>query len=162
MKNIKLLSIIILTLIVLTGCSKKPASMKDFANLMKDKNISIYDVTDIYGYAKKAYKTNSEDYQVLFVESKNLKDMQGVFLDEVKNIYGFSGIATKSSDIEDIDKDSSEIQPNVQSGKSWGRVEIETEDNYYYVSYIDKTMLLIIGNKDNADMLKEIKNAMKY
>ena len=78
-----------------------------------------------------------------------------MFIDEAKNVYAKAGI--------DEDSDSNKkITKTTASGKNWSSVEITNEYSYYYLAYIDNTILYLEGNIDQKDLLIKVKDAIKY
>ena len=159
MKKTKIILLLLIFILVLTGCTKKSSTCEKFASALKEQGYEVYDYTQGYGYANKAYQSSSDDYMALFVEGKNLKDIQGIFIDEVKNIYGLAGVKTKEEQEQSEDKGPI---PIVKGGDSWESVEVTTDNSFYYISYINDTLLYIKSNTDNEAKFRKIIDTIKY
>ena len=160
MKRIKLLTILLLSILIITGCTKKTSTCDEFNRLAREQGFEVVDYTKAYGYANKAYQTSNDSHLAFFVEGKKQKEVQGIFLDEVKNIYVAAGVKSKS-ERENSEEDQGP-EPIKNGGDSWGTVEITTDDTYYYISYIKNTMLYIKCNISEKDKFVHIKDTMKY
>ena len=138
--------VLLLTIVVLlTGCSKEkePISGESFNDIATEKKYEVTDVTNVYDYAKSAYLIKDDNYKVMFIEGKKIGDIQSTYSDEVTNIYSnIYSDNTRSND----------------KGEKWSYVELEDEDHYYYLCYINKTLVIVesdIDNKDNMISLLE-------
>jgi hypothetical protein len=169
----RLLLVGLMSVLLLTGCTHKPKTAEEFKKIANENGIEVYQNTVGLAYAKEAYQTNHEDYNVFFVVGKKAKVLQGVYLDEVVNIQGLAGVkpdtekttTNKNGELSiDITTKSNEpeIKPISKTGKNWSHVEIQGKDEYFYVSYIDDTMLYVRCKNEYKDTFKKIIDAMKY
>lgn len=161
MKKIKLLTILFITIIFFTGCSKNKTAItgEEFLTKASDLGFSLSDVTTSYGFSNKAYQTERDEYSILFIEGKKLSDITGMFVDEINNIYSESEmvgtLTSENSTTKKIDRVPSE-------GKNWKALEVNSGGYYYYVIYVDNTLLYLKGNSSHKDSLIKLKDAIKY
>lgn len=155
MKKLKFLVVILIGLIIVTGCNKKSKtalSSDDFLKICNEKNIKMYDAIGLYAFADKAYVTSEEKYEILYIIGKNQSDISGMYVDEVSNIY--SKYKT--------DDNNEDYKENVQSGNNWQTVEIQYKDKYVYIAIVDKTILEVHSDLVNKDLVRSLIDAMKY
>ena len=157
MKKYKLLTIILLCIMFLSGCSstKKSLSGEEFIQKCNEKGIIMSDYKAYYGFAKEAYQSNAKDYSILFVIGNKYSDITGMFVDEINNIYN-------ESDILAILNDNNKVDSMTNEGKNWKSLEINTESNYYYLIYIENTLLYLKGTQDKKELLLTLKDAISY
>lgn len=166
MKRLKLLTILFIGIIILTGCSKAKKSITavDFYNTADKAGLVLQDASNVYGLAKKAYQSTINDYQytIFFIEGNSISDMQNMFLDEAANIYSKTGLDKETETVEPGTLTTKGAKKSTGSGKNWKSLEVSTEDRYYYVTFIDNTLLYIESNNTNKDKLISIKDTIKY
>ena len=166
MKRFKLLTILFLGIIILSGCSttKKSISAQDFYNAADKEGIVVSNASSVYGLAKKAYQSavNDNRYTILFIEGDSISDMQNMFLDEASNIYNKTGLNKEAETVEPGTLTTKAAKKSIGDGKNWQSLEVTTDDRYYYVSYVDKTLLYIESDTSNKDKLIKIKDTIKY
>lgn len=139
--------LLVTMLVLLTGCSKEKEAISgaEFKKIVTENTYEVVDVTNIYDYAKSAYLIKDDNYKIMFIEGKKIGDIQSTYTDEVTNIY--SNIYSDNT-------------RNNDKGEKWSYVELEDEDHYYYLCYINKTLVIVesdIENKNNMiDLLKKI------
>jgi hypothetical protein len=166
MKKFKLLTILFIGIIFLTGCSKKKTSISadEFFNNADKQGIVVTDVTSLYGLAKKAYQTQPNDgkYKIIFIEGESLNDMQYMFFDEGKNIYEKAGIQDEYETKEVGQLTTKAPTKYIYNGKNWESLEVITDNNYYYLSFIDNTLLYMESDTENRDKMEKLKDTIKY
>lgn len=167
MKKIGLLTILFISVLLLSGCgnTKTKVSMDDFYKEASKLDIKLYDYTSSYGYANKAYQTESSDYQILFIDGKNRKDIHGIFFDEVGNVYSKAGLKEETTTDDPMAGELTTkpaVEKKVNGGSGWESVEVTTSNKYYYLIYVDNTYLYMEGNADNKDLLIKLKDSIKY
>lgn len=141
--------IVLLLVILLSGCSNEKTSITgdDFKKIVKDNKYEIIDVLNVYDYAKSAYLIKEDNYKIMFIEGKKLGDVQSTYTDEISNAY--SNIYSDNK----INKD---------KGEKWSYVELEDSDHYYYIIYINKTLLIVESNVDNKSEMINFINDLNY
>ena len=166
MKRFKLLTILLMSIIIFTGCSKtkKTITSNEFYETISKNGIVVSDVTQIYGSAEKAYQSqpNDNQYSILFIEGKSIGEIKDMFLDEGNNIYQKAGISDEAKTVEAGSLTTKAPNKNILSGKNWQSLEVTTESNYYYLIFVDNTLLYIESNLDNKDKLVKIKDTIHY
>ena len=167
MKKKLLLTILFIGAVLLTGCSKNKSkvSIDEFYKKASSEEIQLHDYTSSYGYAKKAYETESKEYDVLFAEGNNKTDIHGIFFDEARNIYRKLGIDSNTTTEEPIAGElttTAAYKKNINGGSGWETLEIITQDKYYYLAYVDDTYLYMEGNIDQKDKLIKLKDSINY
>lgn len=165
MKKIKLLTILIMCIIIVTGCSKskKEITASDFYNTAKDQGYLLGDVSSLYGLANKAYQTNKDsEISILFIEGKNETDMFNMLIDEAKNVYSKAGIQDEYPTAEAGQTTTKTPKKNVDKGKNYQSVEVTTNDRYYYLVYVGKTFFEIEGDISKKEDINKLIDTMKY
>ena len=156
MKKIGYILSIIICLIIFTGCSlnKPSVSGKDFYEKTRG-IVQLYDYSNYYGIAKTAYQTQETEYKVLYIEANNISDIKGMYIDEAKNIYDKAGIS-------DDEEANAKIVKKTLNGKNYSSLEVTNEINYYYLIYVDNTLLYMECTKDKKELLSKVKDAVNY
>lgn len=147
MKKIKLLLVCTLVLLA-SGCSKtrEAVSPEKFSNILTSHNYKLLDKTDTVDYAEAAYVVNSEAIEFAYINGKRKYDIEGLFIEECKNVLNDVG--------------SKEYDKDLGSGDNYAYLKITTDEKFYYVSWIDDTYLYIkapVGRQDDLEgVLKEL------
>jgi PBP1b-binding outer membrane lipoprotein LpoB len=166
MKRFKLLTILFIGIIILTGCSKtkKAATAQEFYDVADKNGIVVQDVSQLYGLADKAYQSSPNDnqYKLLFIQGKSMSDMQNMFLDEASNVYNKTGLSEEKETQEVGTLTTKAPKKFIASGKNWQSVEVSTDDYYYYIAYVDNTLIYIESTTSNKEKLIKIKDTIKY
>ena len=169
MKHIKIITVMILSLVILTGCKNKKARVDGptFNTLATSSGIGTTDVTSYYGYADRAYQSNHDKYKVLYIDFKDTGvDAQGIFLDQVNNMYGKAGVnenaTTTSGKTNVAELTTKAYKKDNDNGDNWVYVKIETDNGFYYIARVDDTMLYITNNIKKKKKKKKLISAMKY
>ena len=160
MKKIRVILIVLFGIILLTGCkmNKKSVDSTEFKSRMDKQSIAMMDVTDLYGISKKAYQTDKTEYKIIYVEGKRESDIKAMFIDEAKNVYSKANIIDEANN---GTTEANKYTKNTSSGNNWSAVEITTDVNYYYLTYIDNVLLYIEGNIDQKDTLIKVRDAVE-
>lgn len=162
MKKLRVLLIVLFGILILTGCTKKEAvKASDFAK-KAGSYVVLNNYTSYYGIAKEAYQTNNDQYKVIFIEAKNMSDIKGMYIDEAKNIYSKAGIVDENSADEGTNAINNKYTKKTASGKNWSSLEITTDLKYFYMIYVDDTILLIESNKEDKDLMIKVRDAINY
>ena len=88
-KYIKLFSLVLVSILLLTGCSstKEAISGDKFVEVANTFYYYPNDITSYYDYSETAKYYSDKDISMTFIVGKRAYDIEGVFLDEVKNVY---------------------------------------------------------------------------
>ena len=166
MKRYKLLTLLIISVLIITGCASKKStkSVSEFNDIAKNNNMTVYD-GNTYGYAEEASYVKTNDYSILFYKVKRGFDIQGMYIDEVKNVYTAAGIKDNTTTQEATvvaELTTKPVEKNIRKGKNWSSLEVVTENRYYYLCMVDDTLFKIDSTLDKRDEVKNIIDAMKY
>ena len=148
MKKIKGL-FLALAVCLLVGCSSKKEVLSPdrFLEIIEGEKLAPGDTTNSYTtFAEKAYVIDSNFY-LLYVQGKNQYDIEGVFVDECRNVYNLlSTNATRKT----------------SGGDNWTSLEATDGDNYYYVVWVGDTYIYSKATGDSKDRLKEVIKKLGY
>lgn len=149
MKKLKIILMCILTLFV-TGCSKTRTALspEEFSSILKDSNYKILDRTDTIDYADAAYVVNSDAYDFAFVKGKRKYDIEGLFIEECKNVMN--------------DASNKEYEKDLDSGDNFAYLKITTDEKFYYVSWIGDTYLYIKAPITRRDEFENLLDKLGY
>lgn len=153
MKTNKLLTILLIGILFLCGCSKskKSVTSDQFLLTCETLNIGYEDVSESYGFAKEAYQLKEDDYNILFIEGKTINDMSGMFYDDLSNIYKTT-----------IDENNNDVKNSIKSGKNWKSIETTINDKYYYLIYVDNTYLYVSASNKDVEAVMNLRKAINY
>ncbi len=148
MRKFKLL-VIALACLFLVGCAttKEPITGDEFVERTKKAGFTAIDIKESYStFATNAYLINS-DFKAIFIESRNVYDVEGVFLDECKNV-NFK--LTQDAKIKN------------DSGKNWASYYATDIGQYFYVAFVDNTYLYVEGKEDNKERIESFIDSIGY
>lgn len=148
MKKNKLI-IISLLVVFLTGCSTtKEATTKDeFTNVLTESKFTVYESTPDFEYASVALIASKDDAEIVFVEGKKRYDIEGIFIDECKNVYNVAG---------------SEYDSNTHGGKNWTNLTVTNDTTYYFVGWIGNTYVYAESPIEDKEVMKDIIKKLGY
>lgn len=147
MRKIKV-AIILLFSFILVGCGSKTSITGDtFASKMTEMNYSIKDVLSNYDYAASAYNAYKDEVSVFFLKGKKKYDVEGIFIDEYKNLFNEVG--------EKYDK-------KLSSGKTWKSLMLKTDEKVYYISWITDSYIIIKAPKDKTIEVEKVIKTLGY
>ena len=146
-KRILIVLTIMLSVVALTGCSKKTAiTASEFNTIMGEKGYKISDITNSLSNVKvlnKAYLATDSDYryQVEFYELKSEEDAKTMFDKNKKNTEALKGnVSTKQLSV---------------NTNNYDKYTVVTNGRYYVVIRVGNTM--VYANND-ATYEKEVKS----
>ena len=152
MKKFGLL-LIVLTTLLLFGCSKKSVlTYREFKETVEKEKYTVVDVKDQfkeYDYINGAYLAVGPDtnHQIEFY---TFDDEEGS-----KAFYKVNKETLKSfADNEDIEK-------NIDK-KNYSSYELTTSDKYIYIKRLDNTIVYSVNDKDYKDEIKKIIKKLGY
>ncbi|MDE5630841.1 MAG: hypothetical protein K2G03_04880 [Bacilli bacterium] len=151
MKRTKVLILCLFTLLI-AGCSDTKTTVKpdEFLSVMGEFKLDVQDQTETVDYADAIYRVNSDTYDFIYIDGKKKYDIEGLFVDQCKNV------------VDDIGTGIGTYKQDTGSGSNWAKLEITTEDTYYYVSWIGDTYIYIKGLIADADMFRNIIKELGY
>ena len=149
MKRTKVIILCLFTML-LAGCDKTKTVVKpdEFVEIMSSFKLDIEDKTEEVDYADALYRVNSDRYDFTYIDGKKKYDIEGLFVDQCKNVIDSIGNDTYKQDI--------------GSGSNWAKLEITTEEKYYYVSWVGDTYIYIKGLVGDAETFREIIKKLGY
>lgn len=151
-KKITVFAVLLCTIIVVTGCSKKVITAESFKNTMDSKGYNVVDVTDQFasqGTMKKGYVALQKEskYQVEFFELKTEVAAESMFDTNKKR---FEDTKTKVS-----------IETNV-NGSNYSKYTLSTEDKFKVVTRVENTLLYLDVDKEYKDEVGKIIEQLGY
>lgn len=149
MKKSKVILLCLFTLLV-AGCDKAKTAVKpnEFVDIISSFKMNIQDKTEEVDYADALYRIDSNTYDFIYIDGKKKYDIEGLFVDQCKNV------------IDDVGSDT--YKQDIGSGSNWAKLEITTEDNYYYVSWIGDTYIYVKGLIGDATTFRKIIKELGY
>lgn len=149
MKRVKILLLCVFTVLT-AGCDKTKTAIKpdNFKKVLAEFKLDLTDKTSEVDYADVAYRVDAKAFDFIFIDGKKKYDIEGLFVDECKNV------------IEEIG--SNEYKQEIGSGTNWASLEITTEDTFYYVSWISDTYLYIKAPINRSSDMQKIVKKLGY
>ena len=149
MKKFKIL-ILCLFAILVSGCSEIKSSIdgETFKEKAEGYKYVIQDITSQYAYAESSYLISNDNFKILYVEGKKKYDIEGIFIDECKNIFNTIGDVV--------------YKDNVSGGTNWTSLSVTTDDTYYYVSWIDDTYIYASSSIDGKKNIEKFMDELGY
>lgn len=148
----KKISIFIITLLFLTGCTKKAITVDEFTSSFDTNTYTVntYEKgtidTIIDGLESGAYITNGS-YTIDFYILENSTKAHELFMSEKEEF--------------EANKDT-EVTENKESGKNYEIYELTTSLMYMYTSRIDNTLIYISANKEDKNEIKDLIKKLGY
>lgn len=148
----KKISILIITLLFLTGCTKKSITVDEFTSSFDESEYTIntYEEgtidTIIDGLESGAYITNGA-YTIDFYILENSAKAHELFMSEKEEF--------------EANKDT-QVSENKESGKNYETYELTTSLMYMYTSRIDNTLIYISANKEDKNGIKDLIKKLGY
>ncbi|MCH5166738.1 MAG: hypothetical protein J1F35_02485 [Erysipelotrichales bacterium] len=148
MKKLKV-SILILSILLLVGCGsvKESVDPATLQSILRENKFEVYDATSQVGYATSALYATRGDIKVNFVKATKKYDVQGVFLDESRNIYSVVGADYKHES---------------NGGKNWTYLVVTNETDYYFVGWIDDSYITVSAPIDQQKRMNNIVKELGY
>lgn len=149
MKKVKILFMSLLVLLTV-GCGEKPKEVcepDDYLIAVNELGHQVEDHTDYFAYSEATYLIDTNNFYAIYVKGKKKYDVEGLFLDECKNIYS----------------DANEGYTKKTAGKeNWVSLEVKDDKTYYYVIYVEDTYLYIKTDLANESVAKDLINKIGY
>lgn len=143
MKKLKKVLIVLLMCICVSGCgsTKETLDPRDIQSILEEASFEIYDSTEQVGYAEKAFYGIKGQVTANFVKGEKKYDIQGVFLDECKNVY--SKVTNDYKRVND-------------GGKNWTYLIVTDKDKYYFVGWVDDSYITIDAPADQEKLMNKL------
>ena len=149
MKKIKVL-MLILSVFLIVGCGEENKVVfmpREFLEISKNLGHSVEDYTSSFAYSDASYLISTNNFYVLYVKGKKKHDVEGLFLDECKNIYNTAQEGYKEK---------------TGGSDNWLSLEVKDSKNYYYAVYVEDTYINIKTDIANEDKAKELIEKIGY
>ena len=149
MKKIKVLLLMFLT-VFMVGCGSEEKTVvepTDYLNIIQNLGYTAEDHTSSFAYSEASYLINNNNMYVLYVKGKKKYDIEGLFLDECKNVYNLAKEGYKEK---------------TDGSDNWVSLEVKDNEKYYYVVYVDDTYLQIKADLAQEPYAKEIIEKLGY
>lgn len=139
----RLIFIVVLSIIFLTGCAseKEKITANTFARVLKKHNLTVADQTEVYDLYNSYLVYEDSNFTFRYIDTKSQKDIEGIYLDETNNIV--KAFKTKE-------------KPRVKNGDNWSSFEMYDDNMYYYLLWIDDTLIYVYSKPDYKDTVKNI------
>lgn len=149
-KSIKLIIMVSLVLLLLTGCSKKESiTTEQFKSKMEENNFKIHDVTDQFSgtHVTEATVAMKEEFQIEFYLLNSSEEASNMFESNKERFKQNKGNSSTESSL---------------SGKESGSYTLNTNDRYQYVCFVDNTVLYLNVTDTYKDEIKTIVKNLGY
>lgn len=142
MKKLKLIGVSLFVLLFLCACGTKEAKTpSEIQSILESYKFEVYDSTEKVGYADTALYGIKGQVKANYVKGNKKYDIQGIFLDECKNIYG---------------KVSAGYEKQDNGGDNWTNLTVTDDDNYYFVGWIEDSYIVIEAPKDQKKIMDSL------
>ena len=132
MKLFKKLLLVLIVPLLLCGCAgtKESKDPSEIQSILEEAKFDVYDSTEQVGYASRALYGIKGEAKANYVKGDKKYDIQGIFLDECKNVYSVCGNDYKKDD-------------NV--GDNWTNLTVTNKETYYYVGWVGDSYITIVA-----------------
>lgn len=149
MKVVKILLSVFLMLSILTGCedTKESITGAEFRDVIKEYELEVKNYTSTFSYADIAYKADTEEIYLFYLDGKKTYDVEGLFLDECENVYKEAG---------------NDYKRKTRGGDDWLVLEVTSDEKYYYLSMINDTYIVAKSAADKKSLIEDIVDDLGY
>ncbi len=133
----------LLVVVLLCGCggTKTSKDPSEIQSVLENANFDVYDTTDQVGYADRALYGVKGQVKANYVKGNKKYDIQGIFLDECKNIYNKVEADYKKED---------------NGGDNWTYLIVTDSENYYFVGWIEDSYIAIESPADQEKLMNKL------
>lgn len=141
--------LIMLTCILMVGCSTKRVALDDeeFVSIMSENNYEVVDSTYNYDYAQKVYTLETDNMNIFYLKGNKKNDVENLYIDECSNVYNIL---------------SGQYEKEIHGGDNWTSLKVTYDDTIYYLSWIDNTYIYFKTIKANDKKLMDIIDKLGY
>lgn len=149
MKKIKYLIMSLAVIILLCGCggTRNAKSASDIQSILEKYQFEVFDSTEQVGYADKALYGIKGQVKANYVKGNKKYDIQGIFLDECKNVYN-----KVLNDYEKEDK----------GGDNWTYLVVTDSEKYYFVGWVEDSYIAIESPADQTKLMNKMVNELGF
>lgn len=143
MKKFKYILMSLMVMVLLCGCGgvKEAKEPSEIQNILESYSFDVYDTTDQVGYADKALYGIKGQVKANYVKGSKKYDIQGIFLDECKNVYN---------------KVTSDYKKEDDGGDNWTYLIVTDTEKYFFVGWIDDTYIAIESPIDQEKIMNKL------
>lgn len=133
----------LLVVVLLCGCggTKTSKDPSEIQSILENANFDVYDTTDQVGYADTALYGAKGQVKANYVKGNKKYDIQGIFLDECKNIYNKVEADYKKED---------------NGGDNWTYLIVTDSEHYYFVGWIEDSYIAIESPADQEKLMNNL------
>lgn len=133
----------LLVVVLLCGCggTKTSKDPSEIQSILESANFDVYDTTDQVGYADTALYGVKRQVKANYVKGNKKYDIQGIFLDECKNIYNKVEADYKKED---------------NGGDNWTYLIVTDSEHYYFVGWIEESYIVIESPVDQEKLMNNL------
>lgn len=133
----------LLVVVLLCGCggTKTSKDPSEIQSILENANFDVYDTTDQVGYADTALYGVKGQVKANYVKGNKKYDIQGIFLDECKNIYNKVEADYKKED---------------NGGDNWTYLIVTDSEHYYFVGWIEDSYIAIESPADQEKLMNNL------
>ncbi|MBP3799703.1 MAG: hypothetical protein ILA19_01850 [Bacilli bacterium] len=151
-KKITIFAVLLCTIIVVTGCSKKVITAENFKNTMDSKGYNVVDVTDQFasqGTMKKGYVALQKEskYQVEFFELETEVAAESMFETNKKRFEEMKGSSSAETSVD---------------GSNYSKYTLSTGGKFKVVTRVENTLLYLDVDKEYKDEVGTIIDNLGY
>ena len=141
--------ILIISIFCLCGCVKEKdaLSASEFADTIDSLGYEIVDYKNQFSYAKAAYMVVADNISITYINGNRKYDVEGLFIDECRNVY---------------DKAGEDIEEKTAGGDNWTYLSVTNDDNFYYVSWIEDTYILVESSAEDKNVASKLIRELGY
>lgn len=142
MKKLKIVFMSLMVVCLLCGCGKKDVKdPTEIQSILENSNFEVYDTTDQVGYADRALYGIKGQVKANYVKGNKKYDIQGIFLDECKNVYK---------------KVTGDYSKEDNGGDNWTYLIVKDSEKYYFVGWIEDTYIVIESPADQEKIINKL------
>lgn len=143
MKILKKLFFVLVVMCFLCGCgaAKTTIDPSEIQRILEEAKFDVYDSTERVGYASKALYGVKGEVKANYVKGDKKYDIQGIFLDECKNVYN---------------RASTDYKKETDGGDNWTYLIVTDDTKYYFVGWIEDTYIVIESPIDQEHIMNKL------
>lgn len=153
MKKVVAILLLVVMTLSLTACSKEVITADTFKEKAEDAGAKVYDeiIEDDNRYKNeivKAYNAEHDDWSAVFYELSDEDDAEDMYYDYAHYL---------EDRVVGMSKSTGKV-----SGLNFERYTITADGEFNYVCYVDNTVLMISGDDENKDAVKDFADKLGY
>ncbi len=143
MKLFKKLLLVLIVPLLLCGCAgtKESKDPSEIQSILEEAKFDVYDSTEQVGYASRALYGIKGEAKANYVKGDKKYDIQGIFLDECKNVYN---------------RAASDYKKSTDGGDNWTYLVVTDDTKYYFVGWIEDSYIVVESPKDQEKLMNKL------